>query len=108
MFLKRDIKALAISLIITILVITPYLYRNHQNFDNLILTKSFGYNLLKGNNPKFKVEGNANFIENNFVKKNLKIKADTNYEIELDDFYKNKALQYITSNPLKYLYLISF
>ena len=37
--------------------------RAYKNFNDLILTKSFGYNLLKGNNPEFKVEGNPNFIE---------------------------------------------
>ena len=27
---------------------------------NILLTKSFGYNLLKGNNPETKVEGYVN------------------------------------------------
>ena len=49
-YLRFELKTIAISLIISLIVISPYLNRNYQNFDTLVLTKSFGYNLLKGNN----------------------------------------------------------
>ena len=54
------------------LVISPYLIRNYINFDSFVITKSFGYNLLKGNNPEFKVEGNYEYIEKEYVEKILK------------------------------------
>ena len=50
------------------MTISPYLIRNYQYFETFTLTKSFGYNLLKGNNPSYKVEGDIEIIE--------KIKSD--------------------------------
>ena len=88
LILNKKIKTFIISAILTILVISPYLVRNYYNFNTLVLTKSFGYNLLKGNNPTLKAEGNPSFIEEAFDRKNLNIKADNRYEINLDNFYK--------------------
>ena len=90
---------------ITILVISPYLNRNYQQFDTLVLTKSFGYNLLKGNNPSKIIEGNADFINKEFNKQELKIKTDKRYEIKLDNFYKDKAIEYILQDPVAYVKL---
>ena len=55
-FLEKNFKNLIFSVILAILILSPYLYRNYNLFNELTLTKSFGYNLLKGNNPNFKVE----------------------------------------------------
>ena len=68
-----------------------------------MLTKSFGYNLLKGNNPELKVEGSYTYILKNFNQKDLKIKTDNHYEINLDNFYREKAIEIIQDNPLLYL-----
>ena len=76
-------------------------------FDNLTLTKSFGYNLLKGNNPSFKVEGDIELIEK--IKKSEKnITLDNKYEFELDKIFRDKALNFIRNNPIEYfkLYLL--
>jgi len=67
------------------------------------LTKSFGYNLLKGNNPSLKVEGDPIFIEEKFNRQNLKILSDKRYEINLDDYYKGKAINYLLDSPIKYI-----
>ena len=82
---------------------------NYQIFDQFVLTKSFGYNLLKGNNPTKIVEGNATFVENEYDVESLKIKTDVYYEINLDNFYKDKALEFIKNEPLSYfkLYLLT-
>ncbi len=101
-FLKFKIKPLICSIIISTIVISPYLKRNYENFDTLVLTKSLGYNLLKGNNPSFKVEGDTNFV-NEFSKNNIKIKTEKNYEIKLDDFYKKEAIKIIKDKPIDYL-----
>ena len=90
-------------MIITSFILSPYIIRNYKNFNNLILTKSFGYNLLKGNNPEFKVEGNPDFIEKQYNKKDLNIETNNFYEIKLDDFYKDKSIKYIKNNPLNYI-----
>ena len=107
-FYKKNFKVIIGSLFITLLIISPYLYRNFENFGSLTLTKSFGYNLLKGNNIEFKVEGNAEFIEKNYPRKELRIKTSNNYEIELDNFYKDKALVFIKENPKEFIYSYIF
>ncbi len=101
-YLKFRLKTIVISLIISTLIISPYLKRNYNNFDTLVLTKSFGYNLLKGNNPSFKVEGDSNFIEKNYDRENLSIEADNFYEIKLDNFYKTEAIRIIKNEPFEY------
>ena len=105
LYLKKRFKLIIASLLISILTISPYLYRNYQHFDTFVLTKSFGINLLKGNNPSFKVEGDYEFIEILAKKEKNNIKVDNNYEIKLDNYYKKKALYYIKSEPLEYLKL---
>jgi hypothetical protein len=85
------------------LTISPYLIRNYNNFETFVITKSFGYNLLKGNNPEFKVEGNLSFIQNNYNRESLTIKTNNLYEIKLDDFYKETAIKFIKQNPEEYL-----
>ena len=85
------------------MVISPYIYRNYLNFNTFALTKSFGYNLLKGNNPTLKIEGNASFVENEFDRKKLRIKTDNDYEINLDNLYRDKALNFLQTDTLKYV-----
>ena len=103
LFYIRNIKLFIISLIITLMVISPYILRNYYNFNTLTITKSIGYNLLKGNNPDFKIEGNPSFIDEKFSRENLSIKTDKDYEIKLDNLYKDKAIEYIKSDPVFYL-----
>ena len=103
LFYIKNFKYFLFSIIITLIVITPYLYRNYVLFESFTLTKSFGYNLLKGNNPNFKVEGDAVYVEKEFPRNKLKIKTNNNYEINLDNFYKEKAIQNIQEDPMKYL-----
>ncbi len=103
LFYTRNIKSILISLFITLLVISPYLIRNYNQFNTFTITKSIGYNLLKGNNPSFKIEGNPSFIDEKFNRENLLIKTDKDYEIKLDNFYKDKALEYLKDEPVFYL-----
>tara|TARA_B100000886_G_scaffold339621_1_gene305664 strand:+ start:2758 stop:4002 length:1245 start_codon:yes stop_codon:yes gene_type:complete len=98
---SRNFKSCLISIIITLIVISPYLYRNYEVFNSVTITKSFGYNLLKGNNPTFTIEGNPKFIEKYNVK-NYKIKTENNFEIILDNKYKNEAIKIIKSDPFEY------
>lgn len=100
-----DFKKIFLSIITVLIIISPYLARNYINFDQFILVKSFGYNLLKGNNPESTVQGNENFIEENFNKKKLNIDINNKYEINLDNFYKKKAIEFIKQDPIKYFKL---
>ena len=64
--------------------------------------------MLKGNNPSKIIEGNASFVENQYDIESLKITTDVNYEINLDNFYKGKALEFIKNDPFDYLKLYFF
>ena len=44
--------------LLTLIVISPYLVRNILLVDSITITKSIGWNLWKGNHPKATVEGN--------------------------------------------------
>ncbi len=101
-FLKKNMKYFLISIIISLLVISPYLYRNYKNFQTITITKSFGYNLLKGNNLNFKVEGDNSLIETNFFRISNKIKTNNQYDIILDNLYKERAFNTIKNNPIEY------
>ena len=103
LFIKKKLQELLISLIISLIIISPYLYRNYLNFNTITITKSVGFNLLKGNNPTYRVEGNSDFIINNFSSTNIKLKTKNDYEISLDNFYKEKALDYIKNDPTNYI-----
>ena len=41
--------------VLVLLIISPYLIRNFNIFNVITITKSSGYNLLKGNHPNTKV-----------------------------------------------------
>ena len=47
---------------ISLLTTSPYLVRNYINFEKITITKSFGYNLWKGNNVDSSVEGSESSI----------------------------------------------
>ncbi|MBD1138449.1 glycosyltransferase family 39 protein [Pelagibacterales bacterium SAG-MED41] len=102
-YFKVNLKLLLVTLLITTFLVSPYLIRNYKVFNELVLTKSFGYNLLKGNYKEFKVEGNPKIIEKDFKIENLGIKTDKYFEINLDNFYKDEAIKYIKNDPFRFL-----
>lgn len=102
-FYLKNFKVFFISLFLTIMVISPYLTRNYYQFNTFTITKSLGYNLLKGNNPDFRVEGNPTYLENIFKANSSSFKFDKNFEITLDNFYKEKALENMKNDPIFYL-----
>jgi hypothetical protein len=107
----REGKKIFYACLIGIIVITPYLVRNYLIFDKLILTKSSGYNLWRGNSFELNINGNSNTltfskdlinIENNLINKNqLHL-----YELYIDDYYYEKAKKNIFEN--QYLYFIHY
>ena len=81
-------------MIIVLLVISPYVIRNYIHFNQIIVVKSLGYNLWKGNNQLSKVEGYGKFEINEF--KNLydkvkNINEDKYYEINWDNIFLSEA-----------------
>ena len=71
---KKKIKQLFIALTISVLIISPYLVRNYFHFNEIIITKSSGYNLWRGNNAYADVNGN--FMDDSYYKNLDKDKRD--------------------------------
>ena len=94
-------------LLIISIVVSPYLIRNYLHFNEIILIKSKGYNLWKGNNSKAKVEGYFyEFEEFKSLHNQLEmLKKDKYYEIKRDDLFFKEALNNISKNPDIYLKL---
>ena len=103
--------------IIVCLVLSPYLARNYIHFNQVLLVKSLGYNLWKGNNPYSSVDG-FGFGEENIINQNIEItefkkleskiinlKKDKYYEINRDNIFLEEAIENINKNPKKYLNL---
>ena len=106
---KKLIKMIIIFLI-TIIVVSPYLYRNYIVFGVITITKSGGYNLLKGNHPNTKVEGTPMFLKVSEVIPEVKTKMDeliqkgpsNNYDLQQDKILLDQAVKFIKEDPLKY------
>ena len=109
---KKLIKMFIIFLITT-LVVSPYLYRNYSVFEVITITKSGGYNLLKGNHPNTKVEGTPMFLKVGEVVPEIKAKLDdlvqkgpsNDYDLLQDKILLDQAIKFIKEDPLKYIKL---
>ena len=101
---KLSLKKIFIVVMITLVTISPYLIRNFINFNTFTITKSFGYNLWKGNNPNSKVEG-SEIINKNLYQKINKINKDKFYQIKRDKIFFNEAIENISSDPSHYFLL---
>ena len=115
LFLKnKNLGSLLTSLLITLLLISPYLIRNFKIFDTFALTKSTGFNLLKGNNPKSRVEGIGMWQGYDVVPELeivlKEIKPVYKYDLLADKIFLNQAIKFIKQNPFYYakLYLKKF
>jgi len=107
---KKNIKQIIFSIIITIFVISPYLIRNYQLFEVITVTKSAGYNLLKGNNPSSKVEGVMMFRTVGEVIPEVrteleKIGPEAKYDLIVDKIFLNQAIKFIKDDPKRYIQL---
>ena len=95
-------------LIVVSLVIFPYLARNYIHFNQIMIVKSLGYNLWKGNNEVSTVEGYENLNNRNFINLNKefnKIVVNKYYEINRDKIFLNEAMENLYKNPKRYLSL---
>ena len=104
LFLKINIKTIVTIIIITIIGISPYLYRNYVAFDKFIIHSGFGYNLWKAYNPNANVEGYL-FPSEELQNKINTVEKNIYYRINEDQIYLDQALTYIKNDPQKYLYL---
>lgn len=102
---KKKFKFLLIYILVPLIIISPYLIRNYNIFDTLTITKSFGYNLWKGNNYLAKVEGNPGIFTEKIKKDLSKINDNLKHDLIRDNLFKSYAYNNLLNDPLKYIYL---
>ena len=105
-YFKTTIKNILLMILIISLTASPYLIRNIIVLDAVVLTKSFGYNLWKGNNPSSVVEGGV-IIDENLKKEIDNITKDRFYGINFDKVFLDRAIQNIINDPIRYLTLFA-
>jgi len=110
--LKKKFKVVIASFMITIFLVSPYLIRNYKIFGIITVTKSAGFNLFKGNNPRSTVEGSPMLNLEDIKKlspktyeKAIKIKKQDRYDLIIDNLYKEDAVKFILDDPLRYIKL---
>jgi hypothetical protein len=107
---KKNIKINNLIKVILIIFITvsPYLIRNYNTFNEIVIVKSLGYNLWKGNNEYSPVEGYENYKSPklyNFKIELDKLEKNKNYEISRDNFFLDKAKTNLIKDPSRYISL---
>ena len=105
-FKKVNINRCIIILLITLLVISPYLIRNYFTFSQITITKSVGFNLWKGNNPFAKIEGSDSydaFSHNNINEKIKQLPKNKLYDFHFDKLLFDEGLNYIIAQPLLFI-----
>ena len=103
-FFKISLKKIILIIVITLITVSPYLVRNIIVLEKVTITKSFGYNLWKGNNPNATVEGYAEINSGLKQKINL-IPKNKYYGINFDNIFLDEAKKNITQDPKKYFNL---
>ena len=109
---RQTLKILLTITLIT-LVVSPYLYRNYSKFGVITVTKSSGYNLLKGNHPNTKVGGTGMFSNVENVIPETKIHLEqlyakgpiTKHDLIKDQILLDQAIEFIKKEPKKYIIL---
>ena len=103
---KINLTKLIAILLISLIIISPYLVRNYLAYNKIIITKSLGFNLWKGNNLFSKIEGSESkeaFEHNDIYKKIEKIPKNNLYDFYYNDLFFKEGLAYITNNPLVFV-----
>lgn len=97
------------SILITLIILSPYLIRNYYTFEVIALTKSTGFNLLKGNNPKSKVEGVGMWYGYDVVPQTAtklkEISSIKNYDLISDKIFLDYAIKFIIEDTSRYIML---
>ena len=95
-------------ILIVLLLISPYVVRNYIHFKQIIIVKSIGYNLWKGNNEFSTVQGYENYKNKEFKNLNNSIselKKNKYYEINRDNIFLKEAKENLFKDPVRYTYL---
>ena len=103
-YFKISLKNILLIVLISLITVSPYLVRNIITIDTITITKSFGVNLWKGNNPNSTVQGSYS-VDDNLQKKIDQIPKDKFYEINNDKIFLDQAIKNIAEEPMRYLIL---
>ena len=82
--------------------------RNYLHFNQIMLTKSLGFNLWKGNNELSSVQGYEEYKNLNFKELEFKLNSlekNKRYELNRDKLFLSEAKKYLAQDPLRYLNL---
>lgn len=93
-------------ILITSLAISPYLVRNYMQFKKITVTKSFGYNLWKGNNFDATVEGSETIIafeKDNIYKKVNNLEKDKMFDFNYDEIFFKSSVKFIKEEPVLFI-----
>ena len=93
-------------ILITLITISPYLIRNYVVFEKITITKSFGYNLWKGNNIDSNVEGsesNLAFNTGGIKAKINRLKKIKFYDFNYDKIFFENSIKFIIEDPIYFL-----
>ena len=102
---NRKLKFLVISTLICLIMISPYIIRNYNITNKIIITKSLGFNLWKGNNILSRVEGNDKIYDDNMKQEYENLIRDDQYDINMDNIYKKQVIKNIQNDTTRYLFL---
>lgn len=112
-FHNKDAKFFLLIFSFSLLIVSPYLVRNYLVFETITITKSAGYNLLKGNNPISKVEGVRMFrdvgnivpeVDSKLQELN-KLGPIKKHDLLIDKIFLDQAVSFIKEDPKKYVSL---
>ena len=101
--LKKKFTNFIILMIVPLIIASPYLKRNLDTFDKLTITKSFGYNLWKGNNNLSRIEGNPDIFSKKLDDELKNITDVQRHDLVRDNIFKKYAFENILSEPKKYI-----
>ena len=115
---KKNLIYSLILLVLSTLIISPYIYRNYLNSNEVHIVNSKGYALWRGNNHLSKVESTTHVLHPNErntwpdiyefkeLYENLdNIEVDRAYESNRDKVFFEEAINNISNNPKKYFNL---
>ena len=97
---------MAIILLFTTTTISPYLVRNYLVFEKITITKSFGYNLWKGNNIDSSVEGSESdlaFNTNQIKQKINNLEKNNQYDFNYDKIFLDISIDFINENRVLFI-----
>jgi 4-amino-4-deoxy-L-arabinose transferase-like glycosyltransferase len=108
LFFKVKIKKILLISLIALITVSPWLIRNFVIFEKIIIIKTMGYNLWRGNHPlalrNLLVEG-SDIDYDNIKQQVTQTPKDIFYRFTVDKIYLDAAIKSIKEEPISFLLL---